>query len=133
MKFKYKKYRHGIVRPVIRVDIFYKGSKEKLPLEVLVDSGADKSVLPAEVGLVLGFEVATGRKELFVGMTGSEKPLYIHAVDFAVGGQKISTEVGFTYALPPQAMGVVGQYGFFDFFVVKFDLVKEEIELKPRR
>jgi hypothetical protein len=27
---------------------------------------------------------------------------------------------------------VVGQRGFFDIFVVKFDLLKEEIELKPR-
>jgi len=29
--------------------------------------------------------------------------------------------------------GVVGQNGFFDIFVVKFDLIKEEIELKERK
>ena len=28
--------------------------------------------------------------------------------------------------------GVVGQKGFFEIFVVKFDLLKEEIELKQR-
>jgi len=28
--------------------------------------------------------------------------------------------------------GVVGQNGFFDNFIVKFDLSKEEIELKNR-
>ena len=28
--------------------------------------------------------------------------------------------------------GIVGQKGFFDIFVVKFDLLKEEIELRAR-
>jgi len=28
---------------------------------------------------------------------------------------------------------VVGQRGFFDIFVVKFDLLKEEVELKERK
>ena len=28
--------------------------------------------------------------------------------------------------------GLVGQKGFFDLFIVKFDLLRSEIELKPR-
>lgn len=130
MKFKYKKYRNGILRPVIRIDIFYKNSEEKFPLEVLVDSGADKSVLPAEIGLLLGLDVEQGKEEQFMGITGVEKAVYTHKVDMAVGGHRISTEAGFTHALPPQAIGVVGQNGFFNFFIVKFDLIKGIIELK---
>lgn len=133
MKFRYKKYRDGILRPVIQVGILYRESNEKLLLEVLVDSGADKSVLPAEIGSILGFDIEDGREERFIGITGTEKPVYIHEADILVGGHKVSTEIGFTYALPPQAIGVVGQYGFFNFFVVKFDLLKQEVELKPRK
>ena len=77
-------------------------------------------------------DIEKGRKERFMGITGTEKPLYIHDVDIAVGGHKISTEIGFTYALSPEALGVVGQYGFFNFFIVKFDLRKAEIELKQK-
>lgn len=28
--------------------------------------------------------------------------------------------------------GLLGQKGFFDIFIVKFDLIKKEIDIKPR-
>lgn len=33
---------------------------------------------------------------------------------------------------PVMPYGIVGQKGFFDLFIVRFDLLKEEVELKPR-
>jgi len=39
MKFRYKKYGSGILRPVIPIEIIYKDIA--VPYEVLVDSGAD--------------------------------------------------------------------------------------------
>lgn len=36
------------------------------------------------------------------------------------------------YNIPPFGYGVLGEEGFFDIFVIKFDFIKEEIELKPR-
>ena len=35
--------------------------------------------------------------------------------------------------MPNMGYGVVGQKGFFDIFTVRFDLLKEEIELKERK
>ena len=35
--------------------------------------------------------------------------------------------------MPAMGYGVVGQRGFFDKFVVKFDFLKEEVELKERK
>lgn len=49
-----------------------------------------------------------------------------------VGGWPYSVKVGFLPNIARLSYGVVGQKGFFDIFVVKFDLLKEEIELKER-
>ena len=43
------------------------------------------------------------------------------------------TIVGFSYDIAKHGFGILGQKGFFDKFVVNFDLVKEEIELKLRK
>jgi hypothetical protein len=40
--------------------------------------------------------------------------------------------IGFLKEMGEYSYGVVDQRGFFDIFVVKFDLVKEEINLIPR-
>ena len=42
------------------------------------------------------------------------------------------TTIGFSYDIARHGYGILGQKGFFDIFVVKFDLIKEEIELKQR-
>lgn len=48
-----------------------------------------------------------------------------------IGGWKFHTKV--VFADLAGNTGILGQYGFFDIFVVKFDLVKKEIELKSRK
>ena len=40
---------------------------------------------------------------------------------------------GFLSNIARLGYGVVGQKGFFDVFLVKFDLLKEEVELRERR
>lgn len=90
MKFRYKKYGPGILRPVIPIEVI-KNDLE-VHYEVLVDSGADLC---------------------------------------KVGGLAYKIEVGFM-SMKGSAYGIVGQKGFFDKFVVKFDLQKEDIEIKPR-
>jgi hypothetical protein len=48
-----------------------------------------------------------------------------------VGGWDYNIKAAFLRKIGPYGYGVVGQRGFFDNFIVKFDLLKEEIELKP--
>jgi len=50
-----------------------------------------------------------------------------------IGGWNYKTTVGFSYDIAKHGFGILGQKGFFDIFVVKFDLLKEEIELKEKR
>lgn len=49
---------------------------------------------------------------------------------FLMRGYK--TIVGFSHDIARRGFGILGQKGFFDIFVVKFDLIKREIELKER-
>ena len=48
MKFRYKKYGSGVIRPVIPLKVAY--DNKTIVQEVLVDSGADVCLFDAEVG-----------------------------------------------------------------------------------
>jgi len=130
MKFRYKKYGPGVFRPVIPIDISYLG--RTLTYEVLVDSGADMCIFDAQIGEILGIDIKKGQKSFVGGITGKDETYYIHEVKIAVGGWPFEIPVGFLPQMADLSYGVVGQKGFFDNFVVKFDLLKQEIELKPR-
>lgn len=130
MKFKYKNFGSGILRPIIPVH-FAVGSNER-QIAVLVDSGADKTLLHAEIGELLGLKVESGERGDVAGITGLSKPTFLHNVDIIVGGHRFSTTATFTHGLGPNVPAIVGQQGFFNLFTVKFDLIKEEVEIKTR-
>jgi hypothetical protein len=130
MKFRYKKYGQGILRPVIPIEIAYKN--KTVPYEVLIDSGADFCIFDAQIGEILGINIKSGQKQEVWGITGVGKPFYFHPVTINVGGWPYPIKAGFLPDIANLGYGIVGQKGFFDLFVVKFDLLKEEVELKPR-
>jgi hypothetical protein len=130
MKFRYKKYGPQILRPVIPIEITY--SNIVVPYEVLVDSGADTCIFDAQIAEILKINLKSGKGQKVSGITGVEESYYIHPVTITVGGWKYKIDAGFLPEIGRFGYGVVGQKGFFDIFVVKFDLVKEEIELKQR-
>ena len=129
MKFKYTRYGQGIFRPVIPIEVI---GRQAVPYEVLVDSGADINIFDAEIGTLAGIDVQAGEPSTLVGATGVEEIFYLHTVDLLIGDVKFRTTVGFLPNMTRNGYGVVGQRGFFDKFIVKFDLLKEEVELKNR-
>ena len=131
MKFDYKRYGRTL-RPVIPVVI--KHGDAEIGYHVLVDSGADLCILHEEIGTALGINVRTGEKHEVFGVGGKASLYYLHTITLIVGGIAHKIEVGFMADVAGRVMpyGIVGQRGFFDLFVVKFDLLKEEVELKPR-
>jgi len=131
MKFKYKRYGPEVLRPVIPIEIIYQG--RSVSYEVLVDSGADFCIFDSQIGELLGIDIQSGEKKNVVGITGMFEPYYIHSVEINVGGWSYPVQVGFLTNIAQLGYGVVGQKGFFDLFVVKFDYAKEEIELKARQ
>ena len=141
MKFPYKKlpletpdpfFGGSSVRPIIHIEVEH--GKEIVRYEVLVDSGADFNIFDAGIGEYLGINVRSGHAIAFGGIQDREgATAYLHDVTLRVGGHRFPTTVGFTSDLAAWGMGIVGQKGFFDLFIVKFDRVKEEVELKARR
>lgn len=129
MKFKYKKYGPDTLRPVIPIEIV--ANNLEVPYEVLVDSGADMCIFDAQIASILGIDIVKGVKTRVSGVTGYPEDMYIHTFRIKVGGQDCKMEVGFMN-MRNSTYGVVGQKGFFELFIVKFDLKKNEIEIKPR-
>ena len=129
MKFKYKKI-NGAFRPIIPIEILYKSNRVRY--EVLVDSGADENIFDAQIGKILKINIESGEKKEVGGITGVVQPYYLHPVKIVVGGWDYNTTAGFLPNIARLGYGVVGQFGFFNIFIVKFDLLKEEIELKER-
>lgn len=130
MKFKYKKYGPGILRPVIPIEIRHKNIS--VPYEVLVDSGADICIFDAQIAEILGINVKDGERHQVAGITCVAEDYYLHLITVGIGGWPYKIKAGFLPNMGKLSYGVVGQKGFFDIFIVKFDLKKEEIELKRR-
>ncbi len=131
MKFKYSRY-GTTLRPVIPIKL--KKDSQAITYEVLVDSGADLCLFDAEIGEAIGIDIEKGKPNQVFGIGGKASVYYIHPVTIEVGGWPYEIEAGFmpSVAGHTKQYGVVGQRGFFDTFIVKFDLLKEEIELKRR-
>jgi len=132
MKFSYKKYPNSILRPVIPIKL--KNKELEIGYEVLVDSGADLCIFDAEMGEAIGVDIKKGKMREVFGVGGKASIYYLHKVSIEVGGWSYDIEAGFMLNVAGKVMqyGLVGQKGFFDIFIVKFDLLKEEIELKHR-
>ncbi len=130
MKFRYKKLGRGILRPIIPITLHYQ--IHTVRYEALVDSGADFCIFHAEIGSLLGLNIQKGKASRVGGITGVSQPYFIHPVTLEIGGNKYPIEAGFSKYIADLGHGVLGQNGFFELFVVKFDLLKEEVELKER-
>jgi hypothetical protein len=131
MKFRYKKYGH-ILRPVIPIKVT--NGNRTIEYEVLVDSGADICFFDAGIGDLLDLDITKGKPNTVRGVGGKTSVYYSHPVTIEVGGWPHNIEAGFMPDVAGNIIpyGIVGQKGFFEKFVVKFDMLKEEIELKPR-
>lgn len=130
MKFPYVKF-GDYLRPVIPIKV--KSADRSVSYHVLVDSGADICIFDAQVASALGIDVESGMSAPVGGIAGQTATYFIHPVTIEVGGWPFKIQAGF---LPVVAggfsYGVVGQKGFFEHFVVKFDLQKAEVELKRK-
>lgn len=132
MIFNYKEYDHGLLRPVIPIQIIYK--ETIVFYEVLIDSGADSNIFSSDIADIFGIDVKSGEKGKVAGITGESRVIYFHYLDLRINGQLFKqVRVGFLEEMGQYAYGVVGQKGFFDIFIVKFDLLKKEIEINPRK
>lgn len=137
MKFKYRQLnlpspfsrKQNLERPIVPVSIISKYSSVRF--EALIDSGADFCIFPTGISKILKINLTGSNKIYFSSATGDIVEGFISRLYLEIGGRKLNTKV--VFADLAGNTGVLGQYGFFDKFVVKFDLIKKEIELKLRK
>lgn len=133
MKFRYKEIAPGYTRPIIPIEIINeKDRSQSIKYEVLVDSGADLNIFDAEIGEAIGIDVKSGMQKTVTGITsGPPEPYYLHKVIIKLPQIQYATLVGFKENMQ-NSYGVVGQRGFFDLLIVRFDFIGREIYLKIR-
>lgn len=142
MKFKYYKFPlpkkseifgNTILKPIIPIEISY--NENSLKYSALIDSGADFCIFHSQIGEYLGLKIKSGPRDLFSGVTpgANMAEVYFHEITLNVGGWDYKTIVGFSEGIAGFGYGLLGQKGFFDIFIVKFDLLEGEIELKERK
>ena len=139
MNFKYYKFPNdptnnpfpsntSAKRPVIRID--FDSTNGGFGYLVLLDSGADWCVFHASIGEKLGLVIKDGKEVTFKGTSGEDQKAYFHTIEFKVGGVGHKADIGFSYDIEKLPYGLLGQCGFFDKWIVKFEYHKENIELK---
>lgn len=140
MKFRYFKlpldkpdkfFGRTLLKPIIPIKIL--NNDKSVSYAALIDSGADFCIFDGEVGEIIGLDVKNGEKIEFGGIQQLKgATAYIHNIKIEIGGWNYDIKASFSYDIAKHGYGILGQRGFFDIFIVKFDLLKEEIELKPR-
>lgn len=121
-------------RPVIPIEISSPRSDKTISYEVLIDSGSDICIFDKQIGELIGFTFGKhNQRGQARGITGKPEILYQETVGLIIGGWPYTIDAYFMELAEDSRYGVVGQQGFFDLFIVQFDLAKEEIELKQRR
>lgn len=131
MKFPYKKYSDEIYRPIIPVVISYKNVS--VGYEVIVDSGADGCMFDASLAEVLRIDLEQCEVLSLSGITGMKEPYFVEEVELQIGSAKFSCKVGFLRGMAELGYGVVGQRGFFERFVIKFDYASKLLHINERR
>lgn len=122
----------SILRPIIPVKLSLRGITVKY--DALMDSGADFCIFHAEIGEYLGIDIESGLREIFSGVEDSAgAEAYFHKLTLIIGDTEIETLIGFSYDIADHGYGLLGQKGLFDKFLVNFNLLEKEIELKIQR
>jgi len=136
VKFKYRKTslpspfskKQILLRPIIPISL--KSAGTALRYEALIDSGADFCIFPIEIGKKLGLDINRLSKIYFTSATGDLVEGRKAEVKLDIGDGKFSSQI--IFADLENSVGILGQYGFFNLFVIKFDLQKEDIEINQK-
>lgn len=95
--------------------------------EAIIDSGANRTTIHADIGRALGLEVEKGIVDEAYGISGKVSVCYLHDVSLYLPGGIIGVQVAFTPDLP--VAGLLGMRGFFEFFKVVFDPTAQGCEI----
>lgn len=123
LKFPFRKERSSILgaiyRPVAQVFFWSKQTKDWSEVWMIVDSGADYSLLPRYMADELGVNLETDcRKFATYGIGGGEKVYFLPKIKVKLGDWKRIIPVGFLERdeIPP----LLGRHSFMETFNTEF-------------
>jgi len=73
-------------------------------ISMIVDSGADITVLSKRMGDIMGIDVEKGEEKIFRGIVG-EIIAYVHRIPLFIDGKKLEVRVAFALAEVPNLLG----------------------------
>jgi len=116
----------------LRIPVTFIGPADAIDIVAILDSGADISVLPLEVGQQLGLDL-TKNKGPCGGIGGEVETAEDHVrVKIAQGHENYTFEIPVKVVLDPKSNipVLIGREGFFEEFEITFDERRERISLK---
>lgn len=130
MDYPYKEVSRDIFRPIIPVFLHFKGNM--IGYEALLDSGADLNIFHADIARALDIELKSGEKHNFAGINGTKSTAFIHKIELEAAGQRFITPIAFSDDISDSGYGVLGQYGFFSEFTIKFTFYNLQVRVSKR-
>lgn len=115
-----------IVTPLIPVTII--GKKEKINLLMLLDSGADISLIPYSVGEFLGLPLNMTNRSEVQGIGEGAVPYILNSVKLKIGDFEFDARIGWT--LIEEIPFILGRLDVFQQFSIEFREFENEIILK---
>jgi predicted aspartyl protease len=134
MNFKYKSLprKDGPPRKTPTIPVTFIGPEDSIDIVAILDSGADISVLPLEVGEQLGLDLTKNRSPCG-GIGGEVDTAEDHVrVGIAQGHENYTFDIPVKVVLDPNSSipVLIGREGFFEEFEITFDERRERISLK---
>ena len=128
--------------PYIQTDVFYRPiiplalrhAERLVDTYAFVDSGADISIFSAEFASMLDIDLTKLKKHTFSGVKGGEEGKgvgYISRLEIGMEDTFLTLPVILSFDTTLDTdMGILGQVGLFDNFLVQFDRANKTVVLK---
>ncbi len=118
-----------ILKPLIPVRLIGPESSETVLM--LLDSGADLSLIPYSIGEAIGLELDMNRRSEVQGVGEGSVPYVLSQVQMRIGARKVPVRIGWT--LIEEVPLLLGRLDVFDHFAVEFRAFEDKILLKPQQ
>lgn len=122
----YSKRLGEVLQPIIPVTII--GAKQRVNVSMLLDSGADLSLIPYSVGEAIGLELDMENRGEVQGLGEGSVPYILSQVRIKIGDIETSVRIG--WALIEEVPLILGRLDVFQKFSAEFREFENRIILK---
>ena len=118
-----------VLKPLIPVRLVGPESSETVLM--LLDSGADLSLIPYSVGEAIGLEPDMSRRSEIQGVGEGSVPYILSRVQISIGATKVPVRIGWT--LIEEVPLLLGRLDVFRHFAIEFRTFENEILLRAQQ